>query len=386
MMDSNMAKFFRFRFGQRFLSPTNLLLSLALLVILFATIAEHRDMLIEFRPYTERVQVGPDRWQNLAPDAVQQQVYMATNRLLRVMPEAEILAYFRTVAPFLAFLLPLIAFIFSYRNIAGDRESGRSLSLFTLPVARRDMVVGMLLGDLVSFALASLIMLTTLFVVFRYLVGTAADALLYLRVGLYLGAVWAYLLVFLLLGTLISSMSRTSTRSLILCLAAFLLIGGLSILKDGVPTAIFADYPILPRMCEAAQTGAGDMSFWGDKPPVFVREARPQWEEQRAAAFLFLDELHSYREAFQTFIEHRYRIERLLNFLSPANLHIEVASALLQDRFIPPYRIFAPVPLDETHATIGQSLRYLLPEILFTLAMIMLLFWLNVRALTKLEV
>jgi len=139
-------------------------------------------------------------------------------------------------------------------------------------------------------------------------------------------------------------------------------------------------------MSEDAQTGVGDMSLWGgDGPPAFVREARPQWEEQRAAALLFLEELQIYRKVLHEFTFNRYRVERLLNFLSPANLHIEVASALLQDQFVPPYRVFAPVPLDEAHATIGQSLRYLLPEIVFTLAMIFLLFWLNVRALTKME-
>jgi len=144
-MNSSLTKFSVFRFVQRILSPLNLLLSSALLLIMIIVIVEQHHMMIDVLPrmaHSQTLGTGPDRRQKLVPDTSQRQVYTATSLFLMVAPEAEVFLYFRKVVPLLAFMLPLIAFIFSYRSIAGERESGLSLSLFSLPVPRRDLVWG----------------------------------------------------------------------------------------------------------------------------------------------------------------------------------------------------------------------------------------------------
>ena len=269
------------------------------------------------------------------------------------------------------FVLPLLGFIFSYNGVSDDLESGRVLSLHTLPLSSSDLAVGRALGNGLAVILSLVAGIGVAAGIgwwwLSRFVPIGLDLADLVRSGLYISFLAVYTLVFVLLGTLISTLTRHSKVALLICLVVFL---GIFILHLARENSVLFDAPLPPTGDQVIRTYF--MGFGGRQGPI---------EAQRVAA----EALKHMEELFPQIRRH-YRIERLLNFLSPANLHIEVASALLQDRFIPPYRIFAPVPLDEAQATIGQSLRYLLPEILFTLVMIMLLFWLNVRALTKLEV
>ena len=362
---------FQHHFKYELLSVRSLLIVLLLLNLIGLTVVSN---LFDFDRRRFRERIVPVAF-NIEPGAVQAQARSAIADFIRHSETHRLPCIFRNSVRLFSFFIPIVALLFSYNTVSKDIESGLVHSLYSLPLSKSTMIWGKIFGSMASLVV---VILSSLGVVIAVLLlyGTLADLTVadIIRSGLYLLALAVYLLVFLLVGTFLSTISRRSTVALITSLVVVLMIIGASVTRDGISATLHPGYPDLPAMpTEVAQVMRNRR--WGIPVRTLPSELAG-----------YIEELHRYHADFYNRIRSRYRIERFLNFLSPANLHIEVASALLQDRFIPPYQIFAPVPLDEAHATIGQSLRYLLPEILFTLAMIMLLFWLNVRALTKLEV
>jgi ABC-2 type transport system permease protein len=109
-------------------------------------------------------------------------------------------------------LVPLIALVVSYRSIAGERESGSVKYLLGLPHARRDVVLGKVLGRTGVVSVAILVGFGVGIVAIVALIGSFDPAayLGFTLVTVLLGLVWVSI------GVGASSMTRSPTRAGIL--------------------------------------------------------------------------------------------------------------------------------------------------------------------------
>ncbi len=111
--------------------------------------------------------------------------------------------------------LSLLAVVFSYNAISGDRENGTLRLLLSSSASRAQILAGKILGVLavvvVPFFAFFLVGLTVLYGSGRL----AFDIDAFEKIGLMIAATLLYVFIFTCLGTLLSSLCRSSTTSLV---------------------------------------------------------------------------------------------------------------------------------------------------------------------------
>jgi ABC-type transport system involved in multi-copper enzyme maturation permease subunit len=111
--------------------------------------------------------------------------------------------------------LSLLAVVFSYNAISGDRENGTLRLLLSSSASRAQILAGKILGVLavvlVPFFAFFLVGLTVLYGSGRL----ALDSDAFEKIGLMMAATVLYVFIFTCLGTLLSSLCRSSTTSLV---------------------------------------------------------------------------------------------------------------------------------------------------------------------------
>ena len=118
----------------------------------------------------------------------------------------------------IGYVLSLIAILFTFDSISGEREHGTLRLTLANPVPRHTVLIGKFLGALVSisvpFVLAILMNLLVISTASEVQLGTDAWS----RLGIILFIAMLYLCLFLALGLLVSSRVRQSAASLVILL------------------------------------------------------------------------------------------------------------------------------------------------------------------------
>lgn len=133
------------------------------------------------------------------------------NQLMSVFPPLDMAIIIQAV-------LGLLALLLSYDAISGERERGTLAMMVSNPVPRHSILLGKLLGGMISVALPLVVgMLAGLLVVL--ISGSVVfDSSVWLRIGLVFTCTLLYLLAIFMLGILVSARTRRSATSLVILL------------------------------------------------------------------------------------------------------------------------------------------------------------------------
>jgi len=148
------------------------------------------------------------------------------------------------------------------------------------------------------------------------------------------------------------------------------------LLLSGIADNLAASVPYYPAapQTEDPQTVSSYFcsAFRGsrvDNPPVAVQD--------------FIVALHQYGRDFHDAAFARYQWERLIGWVSPAHVSMEISNQLLQDRFDNALDVFDPDRPGEPST--ARSLTHILPESAWIVICLVSLIVLNARAFEKLE-
>lgn len=311
------------------------------------------------------------------------QVWVATNQNLRITERSSqgIFLPLRMATPWLLFILPLVGLLLASREVSQDIESGVAQTLHAAPVSPVALGMARVLGDslatalLIGLGLGGAILVGSRFVPLGV---NSAELVRGLLLMLILGL---YTSVFLLVGTLVSTISRNSLRALWVCVGIGLAVFGAHLMVENLSTAQPPPYPNVPWPPASVNEYLYRVS--GIQDPM----ARRAMESRAPAEFLpYLASLRTHAATVQRMLDARYQDDRWLGLVSPADGIRQVAAELLQDRHASATEIFAPLPPAETPVSIWVSLRQTFPELLGLVLVWLGLFALNVRALSLLEV
>lgn len=115
-------------------------------------------------------------------------------------------------------LLSLIALLFAYDSVSGERENGTLKLVLSSSISRGQLVAGKMLGGLASILLPFLAAALAVLAVLATLPGIRLAGEDYVRLGAILCASVLYIVFFFGLGTLVSSLARSSAGALMLLL------------------------------------------------------------------------------------------------------------------------------------------------------------------------
>ncbi len=139
------------------------------------------------------------------------------NPYLSVFSSIDIMMIFQIV-------ISLLAILFSYDAISGEKESGTLGLSLSQSVPRDKLIIGKYLGGVLSLSLPllfSLLGAVTLAIVSPYIGFTAGE---WLRIGIMIVVSFIYISAFYLLGMLISSKTHRASTSLVISLFLWVLI------------------------------------------------------------------------------------------------------------------------------------------------------------------
>jgi ABC-type transport system involved in multi-copper enzyme maturation permease subunit len=133
------------------------------------------------------------------------------NFLMDIFPSLDMALIIRVV-------LSLLALLLAYDAISGERERGTLAVMLSNPIPRHQVLLGKLLGGMMSIAIPLAAgLLTGLLVVLFY--GSASlDSSAWIRIGLVFLCSLLYLSTIFMLGILVSAMTRRSATSLVILL------------------------------------------------------------------------------------------------------------------------------------------------------------------------
>ncbi len=115
-------------------------------------------------------------------------------------------------------LLSLLALLFAYDAISGEKERGTLRLMLSWPVSRGQVVAGKMIGGLTVVIAPFVLMVGTLLVVVMQTGDVRLDLGDAARLGLMLVAALCYITVFFALGVLVSARSSSSPRALVVLL------------------------------------------------------------------------------------------------------------------------------------------------------------------------
>ncbi|HDY90392.1 MAG TPA: DUF3526 domain-containing protein [bacterium] len=123
----------------------------------------------------------------------------------------------------LAIVMSLIAILFTYNTCSRDRELGTLKLMLSNPISRWKILMGKIIGvflTLLPIILFCYILCAVLILLSTHISFSAAE---WLRVVMLFAVSIIYILIFLLIGMFVSTRTRSSSTSIVLCLFAWVL-------------------------------------------------------------------------------------------------------------------------------------------------------------------
>lgn len=367
----------------RFFSLPNLLFLLLLLVILLAGVmamtTEQRGFA---RSYAASMPASVKSFSmpvtTLVSGSAHRNVWEAINyRFLNSFPvKGGALLPLRFVAKWLAFLLPLAGFILSYSAVSREIESGVIQSLFSLPIKRAAIVLGKMIGETMAVTLTLVVGMGGALLLATRIMRLSWSVPQLTRALVFLGVMGVYVSLFIFIGTWISARTRRSTTSLWICTAITTGLFLLSALIGNVASINAFQYPPFPEM-------PSDVNLYLHSLPL---RPIPQPTQVPGYVQAYMEKLRNHADIVAREISARYQSERWWNFLSPAQLALEVAGQLLQDGYRSAVDVFNVNRSKTDSASLSASLGLVTPELIWLLLLCGSALLANIITLTRMEV
>ncbi len=115
-------------------------------------------------------------------------------------------------------LLSLLALLFAYDAVSGEKERGTLRLIFSWPVSRGQVVAGKMIGGLAVVIVPFVLMVGALLVAVTLTGDVHLDRNDAVRLGLMLVAALCYIAIFFAMGVLVSARSSSSPRALVVLL------------------------------------------------------------------------------------------------------------------------------------------------------------------------
>jgi ABC-type transport system involved in multi-copper enzyme maturation permease subunit len=177
------------------------------------------------------------------------------NPLMSVFPSLDISLIIMVV-------LSLLALMLSYDAISGERERGTLAVTLSNPAPRHDILLGKLLGGMISIALPLILSLLVGVLVVMLSGAVILSAHVWLRIGLIFIYSMIYLSAIFMLGILVSSVTSRSATSLVILL--FIWVISVMILPNMAPYAAKHIRRVEDRALIDAKREALNSEFWGE--------------------------------------------------------------------------------------------------------------------------
>lgn len=121
------------------------------------------------------------------------------------------------------FILSLFAFLFSYNAISGEKESGTLKQVLSYPLSKASFIFGKALGGIVILLLTLLLPILISLLMLMVVFDVNFSAPEWSRLALLTISFSLYLIVFYLVGMLMSALNRQSAVSFLMCLFIWVL-------------------------------------------------------------------------------------------------------------------------------------------------------------------
>jgi ABC-type transport system involved in multi-copper enzyme maturation permease subunit len=157
-------------------------------------------------------------------------------------------------------ILSLLALLFSYDTISGEKEHGTLAQVLSNPVPRHNILLGKFLGGMMSISLPLMVGLLAGLIVVWFSGDVTLKAGDWVRLGLVVLASLLYISVFFTLGVLISGLTGRSATALVFLL--FLWVFFVTIIPNMGPYLAKQLRPIRDRGVVDNQAGALDSEMW----------------------------------------------------------------------------------------------------------------------------
>jgi ABC-type transport system involved in multi-copper enzyme maturation permease subunit len=237
----------------------------------------------------------------------------------------------------LRYLLAVLALVLSYNQVCGERQSGTLKQMLANHLSRRKILTAKLVAGLLTLAfMLALVLLLILAILWALNVSiTTAD---YWRIGFLMLATYLYGVVFLAIGLTVSSLARTGSVAILICLAVWCL---LVIVAPGLTAQIAEAFsPAPPAQQAYMEKLAIERNMKGGE--VLRGEAEKLREANRQA----LDAIGSVDRDFLNQVRRQESLAQILGLFSPATAFESVATT------------FAGTGIAEEHELIRQLNAY----------------------------
>ena len=264
-------------------------------------------------------------------------------------------------ATVIAILISLLALVFSYDSITREREDGTMKLVMTNAVSRISFLIGKLSGLLLTLLpiLIFCYLLACLLVVLNpNIYFTVSD---WIGIGLLFLTSLVYMLVFILLGMLISSLTKQSSSSIVLCLLCWInflfIIPSMATylsqsiartpLYDNVQAVIDEYQKNYDNECwetllkKAKETGVQSLDWWthddsyGDGYEIMIggklevakaHQLRNQWSEPLRIDMA--DKKWTLQKDYLDKLIRQQQVQQYISWLSPSELFTQATDAL----------------------------------------------------------
>ena len=315
--------------------------------------------------------------------SVHRQVWDTTNYLYLGLYPGGILLPLRLASRWLFIILPFVGLLLASRSISQELESGLAQTLYVSPIRASTLGMARMLGD----CFGTFLMIWSSLAVAL----TAAGALTHLTVTIvelvrsltFIAILGVYTSIFVLIANLLSVTLRSSVRSVWACIVVALLVFTVHLTGENSYIAAHRSYPTIPFPPREVNEYLYEHDVWltGEIPTLEELTA-----DATTAVYRYLLNLKGHAQMVFDMFSTDYQRERWYGLISPAHAMWEVASQLLQDRHQDATEIFSPVsPLDPP-PSLAVSVQRVWPELAGILVVWVVLFGVNVRVLSRLEV
>lgn len=240
------------------------------------------------------------------------------------------------LAHIIGLLLTLMALLFTYDAVSGEREAGTLQLSLANSLPRYKIILGEYLGALLSVILPLLgcfLLWLALVHVYGGIVFKSAD---WLRVSLVLLASILVVSLFALLGMLMSCSTRQSSTSIMLCLFLWVFLGGLY--PDLSSWAATKLNPMAPSVAEELGSARPADVHYPSKAEIrermmlpreqFMAKAQEQKRQSREMAQRFVTGMEAEKDAeFRQMVSQAGLVETL-QALSPIPAYLQIAAIL----------------------------------------------------------
>ena len=223
-------------------------------------------------------------------------------------------------------VISLMAILFTYNTISGEREDGTLTLCLSNPLPRHSLILGKMVGNLLTLMTTFLISLIVGLLIVVVIGGIEFDARIWGRVGVIFLLSLLYLLLFSNMGILVSVRSHSSVTSLIILLFLWVMFTFV-IPHTGILTASYLKpIPSLDHIQERKGMVFGmAMMQWSSKVEKYRNDQGeyPQmgvwdsWEVERDLSIA--DGYSKIEEEFESQIDAQVRVAKIISRFSPSS-------------------------------------------------------------------